>query len=173
MQSLFQLLHITNLNHFPDLLNISTSLRKTSIKFIELQKLSHVHILDNNRTKDESYEINASPHAITISAQTSKGAFYAYKTLAFLKETRNGSNLLPVFTTRDQPRFPYRGLHLDVSKNFQPKKEIYKLIEVMSMYKLNTFHFHLTDDEGWRLEIPGIPELTAVKVIPIVFISIM
>lgn len=131
-----------------------------------------MHILDNNRTGDEAYEINTSPHVIRISAKTNIGAFYAYKTLEFLKETRNGSNNLPVLTIKDQPRFPYRGLHLDVSRNFQPKKEVITLLEAMAMYKLNTFHFHLTDDEGWRLEIPGIPELTAVLVKAMLFITI-
>ena len=54
-------------------------------------------------------------------------------------------------------------MHLDVARNFVPKDQVLKLIDVMSMYKLNKFHFHLTDDEGWRLEIPGLPELTEVN----------
>ena len=54
-------------------------------------------------------------------------------------------------------------MHLDVARNFVPKDQVLKLIDVMAMYKLNKFHFHLTDDEGWRLEIPGLPELTEVN----------
>ena len=54
-------------------------------------------------------------------------------------------------------------MHLDVARNFVPKDQVLKLIDVMAMYKLNKFHFHLTDDEGWRLEIPGLPELTEVR----------
>ena len=61
-------------------------------------------------------------------------------------------------------RFGYRGMHVDVARNFYPKETILKLLDIMSMYKLNQFHFHLTDDEGWRLEIPGLPELTEVGV---------
>ena len=63
---------------------------------------------------------------------------------------------------RDSPRFPYRGVMLDVSRNFQSKESMIKLLSVMSRYKLNVLHLHLTDDEGWRLEIPGLPELTQV-----------
>ena len=54
----------------------------------------------------------------------------------------------------------FRGMHLDVSRNFVEKDDVTLLLDVMAIYKLNKFHFHLTDDEGWRLEIPGIPELT-------------
>ena len=54
---------------------------------------------------------------------------------------------------------------MDVSRNFQPKQVILKLLDAMAMYKLNKFHFHLTDDEGWRLEIPGLPELTEVAIV--------
>ena len=67
-------------------------------------------------------------------------------------------------TIKDAPRYSFRGMHIDVSRNFYPKADILQLIEVMGMYKLNKFHFHLTDDEGWRLEIPGLEELTKVSV---------
>ena len=62
----------------------------------------------------------------------------------------------------DAPRFEYRGFQLDVARNFQPKEAVFRLLDLMARYKLNKFHFHLTDDEGWRLEIPGLPELTRV-----------
>ena len=62
----------------------------------------------------------------------------------------------------DAPRFGYRGLMLDVARNFQPKAAVLRVLDLMARYKLNAFHFHLTDDEGWRLEIPSLPELTSV-----------
>lgn len=65
----------------------------------------------------------------------------------------------------DAPRFSYRGLMLDVGRNFHPVEDVLRLLDVMSRYKLNTFHFHLTDDEGWRIEIPELPELTQVRVL--------
>jgi len=71
--------------------------------------------------------------------------------------------LVPQVSIKDSPRFSYRGLMLDVVRNFQPKREVMKLLDVMAMYKMNKFHFHLSDNEGWRLEIPGIEELTSVS----------
>ena len=62
----------------------------------------------------------------------------------------------------DAPRFGYRGLMLDVSRNFHPVEDVLRLLDLMSQYKLNVFHFHLTDDEGWRIQIPGLEELTEV-----------
>jgi len=62
----------------------------------------------------------------------------------------------------DAPRFAYRGFMLDVARNFQPKATVLRVLDLMARYKLNVFHFHLTDDEGWRLEIPGLPELTEI-----------
>lgn len=85
--------------------------------------------------------------------------FYAYQTL---KSIHQDGKSLPLCVIKDQPRFAYRGMHLDVGRNFFSKEEILKILETMAMYKLNQFHFHLTEDEGWRLEIPGIPELTEV-----------
>ncbi len=69
---------------------------------------------------------------------------------------------VPAVTLLDAPRFPYRGFHLDVARNFQPKEAVLRLLDLMAFYKLNRFHFHLTDDEGWRLAVSGLPELTGV-----------
>lgn len=68
---------------------------------------------------------------------------------------------LPEVAVVDAPRFAYRGFQLDVARNFQPKQVVFKVLDLMATYKLNKFHFHLTDDEGWRLEIAGLPELTS------------
>ena len=69
---------------------------------------------------------------------------------------------IPVVSVKDQPRFDYRAFMLDVGRNFQPKSEILKVLDLMALYKLNVFHFHLTEDEGWRLAIAALPELTSV-----------
>ena len=71
---------------------------------------------------------------------------------------------MPVLRVKDAPRFPYRGLMLDVSRNFFPADVIKQIMDVMAMYKMNKLHLHLTDDEGWRLQIPGLPELTEVSI---------
>ena len=73
-----------------------------------------------------------------------------------------GSGSIPQVVVTDSPRFDYRGMHVDVARNFHSADRIRKLIDQMAAYKLNVLHMHLTDDEGWRLEIPGLPELTSV-----------
>jgi hexosaminidase len=75
---------------------------------------------------------------------------------------RTESLVLDAVLIRDAPRFGYRGFMLDVARNFQPKAEVLRVLDLLARYKLNTFHFHLTEDEGWRLEIPSLPELVSV-----------
>lgn len=77
-----------------------------------------------------------------------------------LYETPIGA--VPKVTIKDAPRFAFRGMHVDVARNFKPKSSIIRLLNGMSMYKMNKLHLHLSDDEAWRLEIPGIEELTEV-----------
>ena len=69
---------------------------------------------------------------------------------------------IPAVEVVDAPRFPHRALFLDVAKNFQTRQQVKKIIDVMALYKLNVLHLHLADDEGWRLEIRGLPELIQV-----------
>ncbi|MDP9081360.1 MAG: carbohydate-binding domain-containing protein [Bacteroidota bacterium] len=115
----------------------------------------------------EGYQLNVTPQGITINASTPTGAFYAIQSLKTLippsayahpqKEIQ-----IPFVEIKDEPRFAYRAFMLDVGRNFQPKKEIFRVLDVMALYKLNVFHMHLTEDEGWRLEMPSLPELTEV-----------
>lgn len=132
---------------------------KPGRKYIQITEVNNLNILNNTETHDEAYRIEISKFSIDISVRTATGAFYAYQTLRSLS---NGGNELPVGTIKDQPRFQYRGSMLDVARNFFPKEEVYKLLDAMAMYKLNKFVFYLTEDEGWRLQIPGLPELTDV-----------
>ena len=96
---------------------------------------------------------------IEIIGHTTSGVFWGVQTL--LSITHEGQ--VPSIVIHDEPRYSYRGMSLDVARNFFDKEEIFTLLEIMAMYKLNTLHLHLTDDEGWRLEIPDLPELTEVK----------
>ncbi|XP_074608369.1 beta-hexosaminidase-like isoform X3 [Acropora palmata] len=109
----------------------------------------------------ESYSLDVDPSkdAITIMGNSSAGVFYGLQTLLGLQSSEGR---FPKVSIKDSPRYAYRGMHLDVARNFVAKEHVLKLLDVMAMYKLNAFHFHLTDDEGWRLEIPGLPELTEV-----------
>ncbi|GFR89138.1 beta-hexosaminidase, partial [Elysia marginata] len=134
-------------------LKISTSL--PSSHYIKFSKgNSFLSDIIGDRSCDEGYRIDVSPskNIITIYAEKSQGAFYAVQSLIAL---RNTEGKLPAITIRDAPRFNYRGLMLDIARNFQ-------LIRLMAMYKLNKLHLHLSDDEGWRIEIPGLDELTSI-----------
>lgn len=116
---------------------------------------------------EEAYNLIVNEKGITITAATSKGAFYAIQTIKSLVPAKiSNTNLqkieVPFVNIADKPRFAYRGMMLDVARNFQSKAAVLKVIDAMAMYKLNTLHLHLNDDEGWRLEIPALPELTAV-----------
>jgi len=115
----------------------------------------------------EGYEINITRFSIIISATTSAGVFYGVQSLetmipAYAYAKRQKDLLIPCFQIKDEPRFAYRAFMLDVGRNFQPKSEVFRILDVMALYKLNVFHMHLTEDEGWRLQIPSLPELTSV-----------
>ena len=105
----------------------------------------------------EGYELLVSQKGITLKAGSETGLFYGRQTLRQL-QTPQG---IPYVRIKDNPRFKYRGLHLDVSRHFFSKEEVKKLLDVMSYYKLNTLHMHLTDAGGWRFEVDKYPKLTS------------
>ncbi len=114
----------------------------------------------------EAYELTVDPVAgVTLTGNSAAGVARGLQSLRQLLplqvQPEQGISL-PALLVSDAPRFEYRGLMLDVARNFQPKATVLRLLDLMARYKLNKFHLHLTDDEGWRLEIPGLPELTAV-----------
>jgi len=116
----------------------------------------------------EAYTLNIGENqGMVIIGADDAGVFYGIQTLLGLIPPGTYANpQTPVeiqgAAIADVPRFGYRGMHLDVSRNFHSKESVLKLLDLMAFYKLNKFHFHLTDDEGWRLEIPDLPELTEV-----------
>lgn len=115
----------------------------------------------------EVYTLTVSEDVITILGSDLAGVFYGVQSLRALcpvsaYQGKQEKISLPLASVKDAPRFAYRGMHLDVVRNFQKKEAVLKLIDIMAFYKLNKFHFHITDDEGWRLEIEGLPELTSV-----------
>ncbi len=105
----------------------------------------------------EAYKLEVDKNGIKIVAAAEPGLFYATQTLRQLWS----NNGIPYIKIEDAPRFSYRGYHLDVSRHFFPKEFVMKLIDVMSFYKLNTFHWHLTDGAGWRIQIDKYPRLTS------------
>lgn len=115
----------------------------------------------------EAYNLTIAGDGIIISGADAAGVFYGVQSLRQLLPIeayaqQQSSIPLAAVTVTDAPRFAYRGIHLDVSRNFHKKEAVLKLLDLMAFYKINKFHFHLTDDEGWRIEIPGLPELTEV-----------
>ena len=117
----------------------------------------------------EGYNLVVQPDKISIAAADYNGAIYALETLRQLlpKEFEsstpvNANWVIPTITINDKPEYPWRGLMLDVSRHFFSKEYILKTLDRMAMLKLNTFHFHLVDNEGWRIEIKKYPKLTEV-----------
>ncbi|MBZ6380692.1 MAG: carbohydate-binding domain-containing protein [Sphingomonas sanguinis] len=108
----------------------------------------------------EGYRLTVAQGGITIAAADAAGASYALRSLA-QQMAAEGTTLRPLIV-EDAPRYGFRGLHIDLARNFHSKAEILKLIEQMAVYKLNTLHLHLGDDEGWRLQIASLPELTEI-----------
>ena len=111
-------------------------------------------------TGNEAYRIEIDKKGVRLSANTETGIFYGLQTL--LQLLNNGDNkTLPALTINDSPRFPYRGLHLDVSRHFFDKEFVKKQLNAMAYFKMNQLHWHLTDGAGWRIEIKKYPRLTS------------
>lgn len=118
----------------------------------------------------EGYRLTVSLRGVMIRAAAPAGAFYGMQTLRQLLPAHIFSATpasatawqIPAVTIEDQPRFSWRGSHLDVSRHFQPLDYIRKHLDLMALHKLNRFHWHLTDDQGWRIEIRRYPKLTSV-----------
>lgn len=109
---------------------------------------------------DEGYVLTVDGDGIKASATTSAGLFYAFQTLLQMAAQEDGNFTVAYARISDYPRFPYRGMHMDVSRHFRSKEFVMKQLDAMARYKLNRLHWHLTDGAGWRLEIMRYPELT-------------
>jgi hexosaminidase len=126
------------------------------------------------QTSPSAYELAVDPKdGLLIVGNSPAGVFYGVQSLRSLlppaprpaagaKPAVAAPVTLPALRIVDAPRFGHRGVMLDVARNFQPKAQVLRVLDLMARYKLNVFHFHLTEDEAWRLEIPSLPELTAV-----------
>lgn len=122
-------------------------------------------------TKDEGYRVSITADGVNVEANTAVGLFYAFQTIkkilppnvmAEKKDASVTAYVLPLATIDDEPRFAYRGFMLDVARHFFTIEEVKRMIDVMAYYKMNRFHWHLSDDQGWRVEIKKYPKLTSV-----------
>lgn len=119
---------------------------------------------------EEGYTLEATPKAVTIKAKTAQGLFYGMQSFMQLLPAEIESPVLvngiawniPCVTIKDQPRFPYRGIMLDPCRHFVPVEFVKKQLDVLAMFKINNFQWHLTDDQGWRIEIKKYPKLTEI-----------
>lgn len=127
--------------------------------------------LNTSLPNEESYKLTVSQSSIHIDARTPKGIFYAFQTLRQLLPSAIESDKLvtekvkwniPCVVIEDSPAFSYRGVMLDVSRHFIPKEDVKRHIDLLAFHKLNILHWHLTDDQGWRIEIKKYPKLTTV-----------
>lgn len=118
--------------------------------------------IDETIAHQEGYYLSVKPAGIIAKAATSKGLFYAVQTLTQLLSNQDGHWYYPAVEIKDQPRFSYRGMHLDVARHFYPVESVKKMIDQLAYHKMNTFHWHLTEDQGWRIEIKQYPKLTEV-----------
>ncbi|WP_335975425.1 beta-N-acetylhexosaminidase [Gaetbulibacter jejuensis] len=172
-----------NKGHF--VLDNSTGIKytddfKISAEFLKsyIENGSPIKLQDNNSIsfiKDDSIEnpegylLEILPKSIVIKTKTDQGAFYAIQSLRQLlpakfenKTLSEAKALIPCATIKDKPQFEHRGMHLDVSRHMFSVEFIKKYIDALAMLKMNTFHWHLTDDQGWRIEIKKYPKLQEV-----------
>ncbi len=133
-----------------------------NLKLLSKKNNNQIIFKRNSSIKnDEGYELKISEDQIFIEAKNSKGAFYAVQSLLQLLPIKSDSKEITIqcLEIKDAPRFSYRGMHLDVARHFFSVKFIKKYLNLMAMLKMNTFHWHLTEDQGWRIEIKKYPKL--------------
>jgi hexosaminidase len=135
-----------------------TRLTTLGLKQNKLGLPLHLSIANNDSKIIGSYRLAVTDTAITIVGVDGNGVFNGLQSLASLLKV--GENRLPLLNVDDEPHYAFRGMLIDVARNFHSKEFILDLLDQMAAYKLNKLHLHLGDDEGWRLEIPSLPELT-------------
>lgn len=141
-----------------ELSGIALPQNQVKAKFITLK------FVNNTELGDEGYLLSVTPGAIVISANKKAGIIYGMQSLLQnLPAIRTNAVLnIPAMEVKDYPRFKWRGMHLDVSRHFFGPEFVKEYINLLASYKMNTFHWHLVDDQGWRIEIKQYPELTRV-----------
>lgn len=119
--------------------------------------------LDSSATEVEGYKIKVTPYNIEILSGTPAGGFYGIQTIRKSLDAaapKDGQAIFPSGVITDAPRFPYRGAHLDVARHFFPLDSVKRFIDILALHNINKFHWHLSDDQGWRIEIKKRPLLT-------------
>ena len=141
--------------------DVSTNSRKGTVA---------IQITPSLKMAEESYRLTVTPQGVTIKAKTGKGAFYGMQSFLQLlpAEIESPAKVAHVkwvaqcCDIQDAPRFGYRGFHTDPCRHFMSVEDLKKQLDIMAMFKINTLHFHLTEDQGWRIEIKKYPKLTSI-----------
>ncbi len=138
----------------------------------EKEKTGNISLIMNPKLmyKEDQYKLSVTPKGVSVLAKTPRGLFYGMQSFMQLLPPQVESNILqtnidwsaPCVTINDEPRFGYRGVMLDPCRHFIPVENVKKQLDVMALFKMNTMHFHLTDDQGWRIEIKKYPKLTEI-----------
>lgn len=157
---LAQMLFKENIHIIPAKVNPESKISKSFVLVVD----------EKAKTGIEGYKLEIKKNRVTITSQSAAGVFYGIQTIRQMLpvsfEKNDGKTVsevkLPCATIEDNPRFRYRGMHLDVSRHFFGKDFVKKYIDMIAMFKMNVFHWHLTDDNGWRLEIKKFPKLTEI-----------
>jgi hexosaminidase len=134
---------------------------------IRLSESAHAHgivlVIDPTVQGEEAYRLSVTARGVIIQASTDKGLFWGVQTLRQLLPLEHGAPAqIPVVQIEDAAAFAYRGFMLDVGRHFYPVSFIKKQLDLLSYYKINTFHWHMTEDQGWRLQVNRYPKLTSV-----------
>ena len=155
-----------NAEFLSEYINQSTgyALPVKSFKEGETAKRAIVLTLDPQVAEEEGYRINTSAEGINISGKTANGVFYGIQTLrkSIPAQAQGADILLPAGEIKDAPRFAYRGMMLDVGRHFFPVEFVKEYIDLLALHNMNTLHWHLTEDQGWRIEIKKYPKLTEI-----------
>lgn len=131
---------------------------------------NYISVGINAALKQEGYSVSVTPNAIHVSGKNAQGVFYGLQSILQLLPPQVESKItvkdinwtIPAVEIIDEPRFKWRGMHLDVCRHFVPVENIKKHLDMMAMFKMNTFHWHLTEDQAWRIEIKKYPLLTEI-----------
>lgn len=137
------------------------------LKISDKNRNKNVILLDfywkkTENLSEEHYALNIDKNGISIKSPTNKGIFYGIQSLIQLLPLEGKNLKVPHLSVSDTPKYKWRGMHLDVCRHFFDKQQVKQYIDYLARYKFNTFHWHLTEDQGWRIEIKKYPKLTQI-----------
>lgn len=144
----------------PGTFDIVPSFKKIELKKGVCKKGMPVETMLTTHDNPEYYRITLTPEKAIVEGASARGVALGKRALNQIFKGAAGDGSVECAVIEDWPDYPYRGLMIDIARNFRTPDEMRRIADLMADYRLNTLHFHLTDDEGWRLEIPGLPELT-------------